>query len=166
MAGLESIDEPPTDRAAFDALVETSFAIQELLGHAADRHGLSLTQLRLLGILRDREPNMLDLARHLHLEKSSASGLIDRAEQRGLVIRKPGAQDRRTIRVAITPDGRRLIGRIERALAQPASDLLASLTPRQRRQLSELLRSMLGPDRLCDASARAARRLDKGGVRR
>ena len=130
MTALESIDEPPTDRAAFDALVEIFIgAIQELLGHAADRHGLSLTQLRLLGILRDREPNMLDLARHLHLEKSSASGLIDRAEKRGLVIRKPGAQDRRTIRVAITPEGRRLVSRIERALAQPSSDLLAPLTP-------------------------------------
>jgi len=148
MTSDESSDGPATDRAAFDALVEASFAVQGLLGRTADRHRLSLTQLRLLGILRDREPTMLDLARHLQLEKSSASGLIDRAEQRGLVIRKPGAQDRRTIRVAITPDGRKLIRRTERALAQPAAELLAPLTPRQRRQLTGLLRDLLGPDPL------------------
>jgi MarR family transcriptional regulator, lower aerobic nicotinate degradation pathway regulator len=140
--------ESATDGAAFDALVEVSFAIQDLLARTADRYGLSLSQLRLLGILRDREPTMLSLARHLHLEKSSASGLIDRAEQRGLVIRKPGAQDRRTIRVAITPEGRRLVERIERALAEPSADLLVALNPRQRRQLTRLLRSLLGPDQL------------------
>ncbi len=50
----------------------------------------SLTRVRLIGILRDREPGMLELAQHINLEKSSASGLIDRAERRGLVARTPG----------------------------------------------------------------------------
>ena len=148
VTGAETPVAVATDGVAFDALVEVSFAIQELLARTADRYGLSLSQLRLLGILRDREPTMLSLARHLHLEKSSASGLIDRAEQRGLVIRKPGSQDRRTIRVAITPKGRRLVGRIERALAQPSIELLAPLTPPQRRQLAGLLRNLIGPDHL------------------
>jgi len=56
--------------------------------------------------------------------------------------------DRRTIRVAITPEGRRLVERIERALAEPSADVLVALNPRQRRQLTGLLRSLLGPDQL------------------
>ena len=64
-----------------DAVVELSFAIQGVLGELAAEHDLSLTQLRLLAILRDREPTMLDLARHLKLTKSSVTGLIDRAER-------------------------------------------------------------------------------------
>ena len=47
-------------------------------------------------ILRDREPAMLDLARHLALEKSSVTGLIDRAEARSFVERIPSDHDGRT----------------------------------------------------------------------
>jgi DNA-binding MarR family transcriptional regulator len=43
----------------------------------------------MLGILRNREPAMLDLASHLKLEKSNVIGLISRAEKRRLVERTP-----------------------------------------------------------------------------
>jgi DNA-binding MarR family transcriptional regulator len=129
--------------AARDALVEMSFVIQDLLGHVADRHQLSLTQVRLLGILRDREPGMLELARYLNLEKSSVSGLVDRAEQRGLVRRKPGTEDGRAVHVSITPAGRAIAVQIQTALTQPFTDLLAHLAPRQRAQLTRLLRDLL-----------------------
>lgn len=148
MTGTGDATEPTPDRAAFDALVETSFAVHDLLVRTADVHGLSLIQLRLLGILRDREPSMLQLARHLNLEKSSASGLIGRAQQRGLITRTPGTDDRRTIHVAITPTGRQIIAEVEDALAQPAADLLVPLSPRQRRQLTRLLRRLLGDSQL------------------
>ena len=45
-----------------DALVQISFALMAVLTEVAAEHNLSLTQLRMLGILRDREPTMADLA--------------------------------------------------------------------------------------------------------
>ena len=68
-----------------DSLVQVSFTIMALLSRAAAEHDLSLTQLRVLAILRDREPTMARLAAYLGLERSSVSGLIDRAVRRGLV---------------------------------------------------------------------------------
>lgn len=139
-----AVDDPAAvERAAFDALAEMSFAVQDLLGRVADRYGLSLTQLRLLGILRDREPSMLALARRLNLEKSSASGLVDRAERRGLVTRRPGVQDRRTVHVVLTAAGRALVEEAEKALIVPSAELLTALGPPQRRQLTRLLRLVL-----------------------
>jgi DNA-binding MarR family transcriptional regulator len=134
---------PPGDDDTLDALVETSFAIQELLGRIADDHDLSLTQLRLLGILRDREPAMLELARHLHLEKSSASGLIDRAEQRGLVARRASSEDRRSVHVAITPAGRAIGEKARAAIMEPFAAVIAPLSARQRARLTALLRTLL-----------------------
>jgi DNA-binding MarR family transcriptional regulator len=131
------------DPDARDALVEMSFVIQGLLGQLADRHQLSLTQMRLVGILRDREPGMRELARFLNLEKSSVSGLVDRAEHRGLVQRKPGTTDGRAVHVSITPAGRAIVEQIQAALAQPFADLLGPLQPRQRAQLTRLLRDLL-----------------------
>ncbi len=53
-----------------DAVVELSFTVQAIMAKVGARHDVSLTQMRLLGILRDREPRMLDLADHLGLDKS------------------------------------------------------------------------------------------------
>ncbi|MGP0022346.1 MAG: MarR family winged helix-turn-helix transcriptional regulator, partial [Streptosporangiaceae bacterium] len=68
-----------------DSLVRASFTVIALLSRVAAEHDLSLTQLRVLAILRDREPTMAELATYLGLERSSVSGLIDRAVRRGLV---------------------------------------------------------------------------------
>ena len=70
-----------------DGLVQLSFLIQMVLSEVAAGYALTVAQMRLMGILRGREPAMLELARFMSLDKSSVSGLIDRAERRGLVER-------------------------------------------------------------------------------
>src|SRR6476646_3115293 len=98
----------PGDTGELDGLVQLSFAVQEILLRAAAAHDLSLTQLRLLGIVRDRRPRMAALAAYLGLDPSSMSGLIDRAERRELVRRETAAHDGRAIEVVITAHGLQL----------------------------------------------------------
>jgi DNA-binding MarR family transcriptional regulator len=86
-----------------DAVAQLTFVVHRLLTDTASRHDLSVTQLRLLGILRDREPTMQELARRLHLDKSSVTGLIDRAERRGLLQRQTDPRDGRGVRVSLPP---------------------------------------------------------------
>ncbi|MGP8010701.1 MAG: MarR family transcriptional regulator, partial [Acidimicrobiales bacterium] len=69
--------------SAVDGAVQLSFLIQNSLSRLAAQYGLSLIQTRLLGVLRDRTPSMNELATLLELDKSSVTGLIDRAERRG-----------------------------------------------------------------------------------
>jgi hypothetical protein len=57
-----------------DALAQMSFTLMAVLTEVAAEHDLSLTQLRVLGILRDREPTMADLATFTGLERSTVSG--------------------------------------------------------------------------------------------
>src|ERR1700728_2569110 len=86
------------DLGIVDALALLSFLVQGTLSKHAATHDLSMIQTRLLGVLRDREPTMQELSRLLELDKSSVTGLIDRAEKRGLVQRTPSIEDRRAIR--------------------------------------------------------------------
>ena len=95
-----------------DSLVQLSFTIIAMLSRVAAEHDLSLTQLRVLGILRDREPTMAELAGYLGLERSTVSGLIDRAVQRGLVQKAADSADGRSVRVGLTPEARRLQARV------------------------------------------------------
>jgi MarR family transcriptional regulator, lower aerobic nicotinate degradation pathway regulator len=80
--------------------------IQATLARLASEHEVSLIQVRLLGILRDREPGIVELADVLNLDKSSVSGLVDRAQRRGLVERASAkSSDGRAIRVLLTSAG-------------------------------------------------------------
>jgi len=126
-----------------DALAELAFLVHDLVARVAARYDLSVTQARLLGILRDREPAMSDLRDHLALEKSSVSGLIDRAERRGLVIRTTGHPDGRAVHVRLTAAGCELATRFAGEAYAELSTLLAPLTDRDQRRLSQLARLIL-----------------------
>ncbi|BBA95302.1 putative MarR family transcriptional regulator [Actinacidiphila reveromycinica] len=132
-----------TDFGITDSLVQLSFLVQGTLGKVAAEHGLSVVQLRLLGVLRDREPGMQALARHLGLDKSSMTGLVDRAERRGLVRRTTSPHDGRAVLVSLTEEGHRLA----RAGAEDAGRRIQALTARlsdgQRAELSLLTSTVL-----------------------
>jgi DNA-binding MarR family transcriptional regulator len=120
-----------------DALVELSFLLQARLARLAGDHELSLTQVRLLGILRDREPGIVELADTLELDKSSVSGLVDRAQRRGLVERaSPKITDGRAIRVLLTPHGRTVAHRFAERVSSELDELVKNLSPAQREQLA------------------------------
>jgi MarR family transcriptional regulator, lower aerobic nicotinate degradation pathway regulator len=136
-----------------DGLAQLSFVVQGMLERRAVEHDLSVIQTRLLGILRDRQPTMNELARLLGIDKSSATGLVDRAERRGLVARVSSAADRRAVLVSLTQDGRALVSQAAARFETDIAALLGYLSPREAQALSRLV------SRLLSAHA-AARGLD------
>jgi MarR family transcriptional regulator, lower aerobic nicotinate degradation pathway regulator len=124
------------DLGLVDALAQLTFAVQAALGRIAAAHDLSTVQLRLLGILRDRRPTINELARLLQLDKSSVTGLVDRAQERGLVQRTASTVDRRSVQVTITAAGQELIGQGTAAFEAEIAVLVADLSPSQRSRLS------------------------------
>lgn len=135
---------PVTDRlSTVDGLAQLSFVVLSTLERRAGEHELSIAQTRLLGVLRDRRPTMIELAGLLGLDKSSVTGLVDRAQRRGLVVRVPSSEDRRSVRVALSDHGRRLVGEVAGGFAHDISQLLAALDPGQRELLSTLVSQVL-----------------------
>ena len=121
-----------------DALAQLSFLVHNTLADIAGRHDLSIIQTRLLGVLRDREPTMQELGRLLGLDKSSISGLVDRAQRRGLVTRTVSATDRRSFQVSITEAGRQLVGQVGAQFAEQIEASVAPLPPAEQQLLSRL----------------------------
>jgi len=133
----------PADIGLVDSLVQSSFLVQSMLGRVARRHGVSVVQLRLLGILRDREPGIVALAGFLELDKSSVTGLVDRAEARDLVERVARREDRRAVRVRLTPSGRALVAAGAREVRDELLSATAGLSDPERDRLSSLLSRIL-----------------------
>ena len=127
-----------------DALVQISFALMAVLTEVAAEHDLSLTQVRVLGILRDREPTMADLATFTGLERSTVSGLIDRAAQRGLVTKTADLHDGRSVRVTLTESARGLVPEVTAAIGDRVKPLIGELSTSEQKRLTALLTKALG----------------------
>ncbi len=133
------------DLEVVDALVRASFVTMGVLTKVAAAHDLSLTQLRVLAILRDHRATMGELAAYLGLDRSTISGLVDRAEKRGLLQRVANPDDGRGIHVVLTEVGVRLAAT---GAAQVAEGLAASvngLSAAEARRLATLLDRLHAP---------------------
>ncbi|MBW4721562.1 MarR family winged helix-turn-helix transcriptional regulator [Saccharothrix obliqua] len=131
-----------SDDALEDALVRTSFRVMAVLTRIGSDHDLSLTQLRVLGLLRDRRPRMTELAAFLGLDKSTMTGLVERAERRGLVARGKSPEDRRAVDVFITPAGRELAERVQEEVRAALAPFTDRLRADDRQLLTRLLDSV------------------------
>lgn len=131
--------------ALLEDLVRTSFAVTAVLNRVAADNDLSLTQLRALAILRDREPTMAQLAEYLGLERSSVSGLIDRAVRRGLAKRTTSREDGRSVHVTLTATGQRLGAELADTVAGLLTPMTSRLSAAEQKRLTALLSGMLDP---------------------
>jgi len=131
------------DLALVDALASSAFVVMGVLTRIAAENDMSLTQLRALGILRDRRPRMAQLAEFLGLDRSTMSGLIERAERRGLVQRVPNADDGRAVDVVMTAAGLELAGVLAADVREALAPITERIDPAKRAVLVEELTHML-----------------------
>lgn len=135
--------QPTEQDGLVDALVQAAFVTMAVLNKVGADNDLSLTQLRVLAILRDRRLRMTALADYLGLEKSTMTGLVDRAEKRGLLQRAPNAGDGRVIDVFLSPDGAELAERLYAHVGRSLSPMTSELAPAEQRRLQALLERLL-----------------------
>jgi DNA-binding MarR family transcriptional regulator len=114
----------------YRALAEFRYQIRRFLHFseaAARDEGLEPQQHQLLLAIRALEPDggptVGELAGHLLIQHHSAVGLVDRLTGRGLVERIRGGEDRRQVRVRLTPDAKEKLRRLS---AQHRAELLNS----------------------------------------
>lgn len=140
----KSMKHPPLPGEGLaDALVPTAFVTMAVLNKIGAENDLSLTLIRVLGILLDRRPRMAELADYLGLERQTMSGLIARAEKKGLVARAPNAEDGRATDVFLTSEGAKLVKRLHAQTQQALMPLTEQLGASDQQRLQELLLRML-----------------------
>ncbi len=103
-------------------------------------YGLTVSQCYGLKAVCETGPlSVNELAGALYLEKSTASRLASGLEAAGLAVRSPDPEDRRSIRLAATPAGRRAHAGIEADLRREYATLLEDFEPEVRSAMTELL---------------------------
>jgi DNA-binding MarR family transcriptional regulator len=133
---------PASDEGLANALVTTAFVTMAVINKIGAENDLSLSLIRVLGILWDRRPRMAELADYLGLEKQTMSGLIARAEKRGLVARAPNKEDGRATDVFLTSDGAQLVKRLRAQGQQALAPIIEQLSASDQQLLQQLLQRM------------------------
>jgi DNA-binding MarR family transcriptional regulator len=121
------------------ALVRSSFLVNAVYAESARKYGLTVQQGQLLCVLMAQPYGMGELGATLGLEKSSLTGLVDRAVRRGLVRREPVPDDRRAVQVVLTGEGRELAEDFYAATCRRVDELAAGLPAADRDRLAALL---------------------------
>ena len=110
------------------------------LGRSLANTGLRWTEFAVLHHLEAQGPvSQRELALALRIQPSNIVGLLDDLERRGLLTRTPDPRDRRRHRVQLTPGGLRAVTLAREATQRAEADVLAPLTPAERREFHGLL---------------------------
>jgi DNA-binding MarR family transcriptional regulator len=116
------------------------------LRHDTCCHGVSIAQCHTLLALEQLGcPNLGELATELELDKSTLSRTIEGLVRRGLVQREADSADRRSISIALTPDGQEICDGINQSNDDRYRAVLASINrdPREMTTFfSELVQAM------------------------
>lgn len=128
---------------AASGMVRLTFLVQNLYAEVGRGCDLTVAQAQMLCTLTDRPMGMAELSGSLGLERSSLTGLVDRAEHRGLVVREAVPQDRRAVNVSLTAAGADAVHRFHAQLTERLDKLLADLPARERDQFTRTLRRIV-----------------------
>lgn len=104
---------------------------------------MTLARFDLLASLsRNDGQTLAGISRDLLVTAGNVTGLVDRAERDGHVVRRAEPSDRRVARVWLTPEGRRTIRALLPHHSKAVSALLDGLPAAERRDLRRLLGSL------------------------
>ena len=131
------------DLDAASGLIQLTTLVQAIYARVSERHDLTPVQARLLCHLLDGPRGMAELARCFGVEKAALTGLMDRAERRGLARRSPVPGDRRALQVTLTDAGHRAAAEFHAEIGAELSRLIAPLAPPDREHFRSLIAEII-----------------------
>lgn len=118
-------------------LYTESRRITKELARRADLTGPQLTVLKLLEGVGDM--SLSELSDRIRAQNSTVTGIIDRMEREGLVIRVRSTEDRRVVHIRLTDKGAKIANEIAVEPMEIFRSALESLTAGEMRELIKLL---------------------------
>ncbi|HEV2492552.1 MAG TPA: MarR family transcriptional regulator [Terriglobia bacterium] len=129
------------EEAVFLDLLRTTDLLSRGLVQVLKREGLSATQYNVLRILRGAPEGLPcgEIASRMITRDPDVTRLLDRLEKRGLISRCRETKDRRTVLARITPEGLRLLARLDEPVAEAHRKQMGHLGRERLRVLTDLL---------------------------
>lgn len=156
-------DEAPAKRRSrFDSPLQEAYLhlwrtydrLKQLEDELFGRFELTAQQYNTLRVLQAAHPERLAtlaVAGKLISRAPDITRLLDRLEDRGLVDRERVPEDRRSVRIGITPAGQALLDELDEAVRDCHERQLGHLSPEELQTLNDLLRRARAPHEAPDS---------------
>ncbi|MGE0844937.1 MAG: MarR family winged helix-turn-helix transcriptional regulator [Flavobacteriaceae bacterium] len=143
----ERPDLDPSAKAITGRILRLHDVILRAFNAAFAAHGLKYPNYAVLATLRSAgapfELTPSALQNTMVLTSGGLSKLLGRLERNGLITRKSGPNDGRTVIVRLTEKGRKLVDGAMATQAKVEHELIASISPQERIVLQSLLRRLV-----------------------
>jgi DNA-binding MarR family transcriptional regulator len=129
------------EEAAFLDLLRTCDLLSRGPAQVLKSEDLSATQYNVLRILRGTPEGLAcgEIGNRMITRDPDITRLLDRLEKRGLISRWRETKDRRMVMARISPEGRKLLARLDEPVQQAHRKQLGHLGRYQLRALADLL---------------------------
>ncbi|MGO4003047.1 MarR family winged helix-turn-helix transcriptional regulator [Pseudomonas fluorescens] len=107
-------------------------------------HGITAAQFKVMIIIAQFGIDTpAELCRHLSLDSGSMTRMLDRLEQKDLLLRKRCADDRRLVRLALTEEGQALADKLPEIGVNAMNQLAGALDSEELQTLEAILKKIL-----------------------
>ena len=118
-------------------------ALLEALDRALAPLNVTSAQYVILSTLASGADSASQICRGISYDAGAMTRMIDRLEQRGLLKRVRVADDRRTVKLQLTDEGKALYPKMRASAIEVINGLLRGFTKAEARQLEDFLKRML-----------------------
>ena len=126
-------------REALAAMRMASHGFRLSMDRWLEKHGLSEGRMSALWMLNRSGPSTQgDLASALDVSPRNVTGLVDHLERDGYVVRSPDPDDRRAIRVQLSPLGEAKLAGIQKEMGRTRDSIVAGFTDDELKDLRHL----------------------------
>ena len=132
---------PSVEEAVFLGLLRTADMLSRRPAQVLKAADLSSNQYNVLRILRGAPEGLPcgEIGNRMITRDPDITRLLDRLEKRDLISRSRDSKDRRTVLTKITPEGLKLLARLDAPIQAAHREQLGHLGRERMRRLSELL---------------------------
>ena len=133
-------------RPAIDAVIETMLdAFRPQMDIPAVAWDLTIGQLRLMILIRRSGPlSMHRVAGSFQVSQTAATGLVERVERQGFLVRRHRSDDRRVVECHLTQAGTELLDELSGLRTRSLHDALGALSDEQIAEFEHLLLVIAG----------------------
>ena len=118
-------------------------ALLEALDRTLAPHNVTSAQYVILSTLAAGADSASQICKGISYDAGAMTRMIDRLEQRGLLQRVRVADDRRTVKLQLTDEGKTLYPKMRASAIEVINGLLRGFTKAEARQLEDFLKRML-----------------------
>jgi MarR family transcriptional regulator, organic hydroperoxide resistance regulator len=110
----------------------------------AELHGLTGSQLLVLKLLEPRgQVSLSALSEEIRAKNSTVTGIVDRMERDGLVVRRRSGDDRRVVNIELTAKGKKLASDVKADPKHLFRALLSELPPKDAAELERIMTKLV-----------------------